>query len=131
MSPENAVEQLVRQALADGRKIEAIKIYREATGVGLAEAKHAVEAIEHGESTSPASAPADLDKELLRLLRDGQKIEAVKRHRERTNSGLKESKDYVESLAARHRVAVPRVGCLGMLLGIAVTIGVFALLVAT
>ena len=34
------------QALANsGRKIEAIKVYREATGVGLKEAKDAVEAM--------------------------------------------------------------------------------------
>lgn len=33
----------VREAMARGRKIEAIKLYREATGCGLAEAKHAVE----------------------------------------------------------------------------------------
>lgn len=37
---------LVRELLAGGRKIEAIKMYREATGVGLKEAKDAVDAIE-------------------------------------------------------------------------------------
>ena len=36
------VERLVRA----GRKIEAIKAYRESTGVGLREAKEAVEALE-------------------------------------------------------------------------------------
>ena len=36
----------VLEALRRGNKIEAIKIYRELTGVGLAEAKQAVEAIE-------------------------------------------------------------------------------------
>ncbi|NJN97033.1 MAG: hypothetical protein HC875_24520 [Anaerolineales bacterium] len=38
----------IRSLLQQGNKIEAIKIYREATGVGLAEAKAAVEAIEAG-----------------------------------------------------------------------------------
>jgi hypothetical protein len=33
------------QLLTDQRKIEAIKLYRQATGVGLKEAKEAVEAI--------------------------------------------------------------------------------------
>lgn len=33
----------IRTALLDGRKIEAIKIYRQATGAGLKEAKDAVE----------------------------------------------------------------------------------------
>ncbi|MFI9821110.1 ribosomal protein L7/L12 [Streptomyces sp. NPDC052013] len=32
--------------LRDGRKIQAIKVYREATGAGLAEAKEAVDALE-------------------------------------------------------------------------------------
>jgi ribosomal protein L7/L12 len=34
--------------LGAGRKIEAIKLYRERTGVGLKEAKDAVEALERG-----------------------------------------------------------------------------------
>ncbi len=38
----------IRSLLQRGNKIEAIKMYREATGVGLAEAKAAVEAIEAG-----------------------------------------------------------------------------------
>ena len=36
----------IQALLVNDRKIEAIKIYREATGVGLKEAKDAVEAIE-------------------------------------------------------------------------------------
>lgn len=36
----------IREALYRGRKIEAIKIYREVTGMGLAEAKAAVERLE-------------------------------------------------------------------------------------
>ena|SRR5579863_6499632 len=33
----------VRKAVADGRKIEAIKIYREETGLGLRDAKDAID----------------------------------------------------------------------------------------
>ena len=36
----------IQDALRHGNKIEAIKIYRELTGVGLAEAKQAVENLE-------------------------------------------------------------------------------------
>ena len=36
----------IQDALRRGNKIEAIKIYRELTGVGLAEAKQAVESLE-------------------------------------------------------------------------------------
>jgi hypothetical protein len=38
----------IRQLMQDGKKIEAIKLYREQTGVGLKEARDAVEAIERG-----------------------------------------------------------------------------------
>ncbi|MCX4692497.1 ribosomal protein L7/L12 [Streptomyces sp. NBC_01408] len=43
--PEHPVTDDVRALLRDGRKIEAIKVYRQSTGAGLAEAKQAVEAI--------------------------------------------------------------------------------------
>jgi ribosomal L7/L12-like protein len=44
----------VVEALRKGNKIEAIKRLREATGVGLAEAKGAVEHLQwHGSSTNP------------------------------------------------------------------------------
>ena len=36
------------------------------------------------------------DEEIRALLKSGQKIEAIKRYRERTGVGLREAKDYVE-----------------------------------
>jgi len=39
------LEAELRALLTEGRKIEAIKLYRERTGLGLQEAKDAVEAI--------------------------------------------------------------------------------------
>jgi Ribosomal protein L7/L12 C-terminal domain len=44
--PKVAVPPGVQDALQRGNKIEAIKLYREATGLGLAEAKEEVEAIQ-------------------------------------------------------------------------------------
>ncbi|HLO14010.1 MAG TPA: ribosomal protein L7/L12 [Anaerolineales bacterium] len=41
-----ALDPRVEEALRRGNKIEAIKIYRELTGVGLAEAKKAIEKLE-------------------------------------------------------------------------------------
>ena len=38
----------VRELARRGQKIQAIKLYREQTGAGLAEAKHAVERMEGG-----------------------------------------------------------------------------------
>ncbi|MEZ4651089.1 MAG: ribosomal protein L7/L12 [Candidatus Eisenbacteria bacterium] len=43
--PPADVEARVRALLAQKKKIEAIKLYREATGCGLKEAKEAVEAL--------------------------------------------------------------------------------------
>ena len=44
--PSPDASEAVESALLAGRKIEAIKLYREEHGVGLREAKEAVEAIE-------------------------------------------------------------------------------------
>lgn len=46
VEPEPAGLDEVRALLRDGRRIEAIKAYRGATGAGLVEAKSAVEALE-------------------------------------------------------------------------------------
>jgi large subunit ribosomal protein L7/L12 len=40
------LEEEVRRLMAERKKIEAIKLYRETTGVGLKEAKEAVEALD-------------------------------------------------------------------------------------
>ena len=45
---------------------------------------------------------ADLEAELLALMREGRKIAAIKRVREEMNIGLSEAKDAVEQFAAAH-----------------------------
>lgn len=55
----------VRSAVQAGRKIDAIRLLREATGLGLKEAKDAVEAFEAGEAPpalSPGAVKRGLDK---------------------------------------------------------------------
>ena len=42
-SPDPLMSPQIQAALRSGNKIEAIKIYRELTGVGLAEAKQAID----------------------------------------------------------------------------------------
>lgn len=95
----------VADLLREGRKIEAIKRYREQTGVGLKEAKDAVEAMERGDVPPLPEAPRRItsemaidDAELRRHLAGGRLIDAIKRYRELTGLGLKESKDAIESL---------------------------------
>ena len=114
--------------LAEGRKIEAIKHYRDVTGAGLAAAKETVEALERGEPL-PTEEPADsaFENEIVLLLQGGKKIGAIKLYRERTGVGLKEAKDAVEAVAAQ-RGLPSRAGCLGAaLLLMAVSVAALAL----
>lgn len=118
MTNDNAdIETELRSLLAGGHKIEAIKLYRQRTGVGLAEAKAAVEALERGEPVPTKRAmDSTLEQEVVSLLEQGKKIRAIKVYRERTGSGLKEAKEAIEVIAAEHRVIVPSgSGCLEVL----------------
>ncbi len=108
------LEQQILDLLATSRKIEAIKLLREHAGLGLAEAKAAVESLERGVPLPGLpSVDGNLERQILEQMAAGNKIGAIKLHREQTNAGLKESKDYVEALAARHGIAPVKTGCLG------------------
>jgi ribosomal protein L7/L12 len=95
-------------ALARGHKIEAIKLLREATGLGLAEAKHAVEAAARpGRRGTAAGAPAPATAPpqaatlaaVQQALRAGQTLEAIQLYRAYAGVGLKEAKDAVDAMA--------------------------------
>lgn len=107
----NHADEQIQSLMKQGRKIEAIKVTREAYGLGLAEAKAYVEAIDAGESPAAWAQPGmpdpvplaervkageGFDPEIDDLLRVRKKLEAVKLYRERTRLGLKESKDAIE-----------------------------------
>ncbi|HEY1785770.1 MAG TPA: ribosomal protein L7/L12 [Pirellulales bacterium] len=113
-----AWEDEIRRLLANDRKIDAIKLYRQKTGLGLKEAKDWIEQLQQTESDTaadPATA-GDLDQQLLKLLQADQKIAAIKLYRERKSVGLKQAKDAVEALAAQHGILFPaRAGCFGVL----------------
>jgi ribosomal protein L7/L12 len=118
--PEIVDESFKRELIAlldHGQKIEAIKLYRENTGVGLKQAKDAVEAIQRGERLpDPDESENAIHQTLVSLLKQGRKIDAIKVYREVTESGLKESKDAIESIAARHGLSgSQRIGCLGVI----------------
>src|SRR5690606_7006420 len=93
--PEH-IADLIRQ----GRKIEAIKLIREETGVGLREAKDAVERLSAGMDPlpDPVIASKALPTAVEALARAGKKIEAIKVLREQTGLGLKEAKERVEAI---------------------------------
>jgi len=126
-SPEPADDDLMT-LISRGQKIEAIKVYRLRMGVGLKEAKDAVEALERGESLPPPhgaaedpddSSAAAFEQELLALLRQGRKIEAIKVYRDKTRIGLADAKTAVERLAIAHGLPVRTSGCAGVVLCLA------------
>lgn len=92
----------VNVALQRGNKIEAIRLVRIATGLGLKESKNLVEQHLSGVSVgdiAPPPPPLDAaavlkDQELVWLMERGNKIGAMGR-RELTGVGLKEAKDAV------------------------------------
>jgi ribosomal protein L7/L12 len=111
------LEQRARSLLAQGRKLEAVRIYKNEVGCSLKEAKDAVEALERGDGPpQPTEADASLEADILRLLRDGERIRAAKLHKERTGASLREAKQAIESIATRHGIAVPDAGCSGVVI---------------
>jgi len=98
-------ERQIREFVKANQLINAIKLYREITGVGLAEAKSAVEAMARGESVNitPLTPQTPLDDSIVEskireLLAKNKKIDAVKLYREMYRVGLKEAKDAVERM---------------------------------
>jgi ribosomal protein L7/L12 len=94
----------IKTEIAAGNKILAIKLYRDATGVGLAEAKEAVELIAAGKPPPTGAAPsvsADAMQEVSALIAAGRKIEAIKVYRKAAAVDLKDAKDAVDALEAR------------------------------
>ena len=107
-SPLAELEE-IRTLAQGGNLVEAIRRFRELYGVGLKEAKDAVEALAIGKeievkqiSTGPLTSEVTggaLD-EVQELLRSGDKIAAIKRYREITDAGLAEAKEAVERIEA-------------------------------
>ncbi len=105
------------QHLRAGLKIAAIKRYRELYGVGLKEAKEAIEAIAAGvpmtvvsKTEHPAPGPKvfpGLQPRLDQLIAEDQRIQAVKHYRECTGLGLRECVDAVDARMAELRNAPP------------------------
>ena len=91
----------VLNLLKQDEKIEAIKLVHHSTDWGLKESKDYVDSLHYGETIQiPKSnyVEKELLSKVLRLLAKGRKIPAIKLVTEQTTMGLKEAKDYVESL---------------------------------
>lgn len=114
-----AVVRQITELIHGGKKIQAIKLYHETFGAGLAEAKAAVEQLERGQgaafgqtivikSTSMDSQAAL--HEARALLDSGRKIEAIKVYRQAFAVGLAEAKAAVEQMERGETVTPPPVG---------------------
>ncbi|WP_435747806.1 ribosomal protein L7/L12 [Microbacterium sp. PMB16] len=120
LTPQVVAE--IDRLIGAGQKIHAIKLFRDATGVGLKEAKDRVEhwsisttaphlaavsnataayssitPTTHTPASVRASLPAPVTAEIDRLIAGGAKINAIKVLREQTGLGLRESKDIVDA----------------------------------
>lgn len=103
LQPQQA--QKIHELIDASQILMAIQVYRDATGVSLAEAKRAVEEMARMEMSRPPSGSRDMDNPVLEskirsLLAKGKKIDAVKIYREEYGVGLKEAKDAVDRIEA-------------------------------
>ena len=101
------VTQQVKDLVARGNKIEAIKIFRSATGLGLKESKDVIDAISAGNAQAAnqlmmgmgASSPqtpaamGDTLAQVRQLMRADEKIQAIRVLRAASGLGLKDAKD--------------------------------------
>ena len=111
----------IEQLLSQGQKITAIKLMREQTGLGLAQAKDLIDSWPSGVSVaqrgfapyvaaSTAAVPPPVGRGVLppdviaqidRLVAADQRIQAIKVFRAATGVGLKEAKDRIDAWVAR------------------------------
>jgi ribosomal protein L7/L12 len=97
--------QKIHQLLHNQQKLQAIQVYRQATGSSLAEAKEAVEDMAQNEFAKPPAGVRSHDNPVLEdkirsLLAKRRKIDAIKIYREEYGVGLQEAKDAVERIEA-------------------------------
>lgn len=123
------VSDEVGELMARGEKIAAIKLLRERTGMGLAEAKNAVERATAGAMGEVAGVPvvdaavaAALPADVRELAARGQRIAAIRLLRQQHGVDLRTSKQRVEQAFGR----APGVGVAPIAVLIAMAIGALA-----
>ncbi|WP_025143027.1 ribosomal protein L7/L12 [Pedobacter jeongneungensis] len=100
VSPE--LQQEAKLLIANNQKILAVKLIIDHTRCGLKEAKDYIDGLQVG-FQKPTINPANLDDQVLAILSQGNKLNAIKYYKDATGLGLAESKDYVEKLM-QHKV---------------------------
>ena len=133
--PEQVRAEIVR-AISAQKKLDAVKLYKDASGSSLLEAKTAVESLEaeilerdlgSTDEKIPEMTGHPRDEIIDAVIR-GKKLDAVKLYKESAGVSLREAKEFIEDLTEKMRQENPgqfregKSGCLG-LLSIACTIG--------
>lgn len=104
---QEKLERDTRQILRERGKVEAIKFLRTNLNIGLREGKELVDGLEAGrsfdglrmkDSTPSLALPEELEEQVRHLLDEGRKIHAIKLVCETAGLGLRQGKEYVESL---------------------------------
>jgi len=106
-NPAGPLPANVLAALEQGNTMDAIRLLRTASGLGLKEAKEAIDQHLAGRPVSMTfrASTGPLPVEVQQAMRQGHKIEAIKRLREQTGLGLKEAKDAVERFGSPAQAA--------------------------
>jgi ribosomal protein L7/L12 len=116
--PNPQIMERIFNEVQAGRKIEAIKLYREAYNTSLAEAKEMVEKafanvpVIGTEQNEPAKVEITMDSAnqklgvILQQLQSGNKIFAIKLFREQFGTGLKEAKDAVDAMERGEKINI-------------------------
>jgi ribosomal protein L7/L12 len=97
--------QKIHEFIHNQQLLHAIKLYREATGASLAEAKAAIEEMARNELIKPPDSVRDYDNPVMEgkiksLLSKNRKIDAIKIYREEYGVGLNEARSAVERIEA-------------------------------
>jgi ribosomal protein L7/L12 len=95
VSPD--IQQQALSLIANNQKIAAVKLIMDHAHCGLKEAKDYADELQTSVQ-KPITNPANLDEQLLAILSQGNKLNAIKCYKDATGAGLAESKDYVEKL---------------------------------
>lgn len=107
---DSAAREEIHRLISEKKKIHAIKLFRDRTGVGLKEAKDIVESVERGNPLPTPSAYntaangldsgawEDIIPKLRTLKAEGRAITAIKLLRARTGLSLRDAKEAVDRL---------------------------------
>jgi ribosomal protein L7/L12 len=92
------LESEIQILLSKGKKVEAVKLVKDAMNCGLKDAKDFVDGFGRVGVKPLDIIPADMEAELLSFIRQGRKIDAVKLYKDKTGAGLEECVNYINSL---------------------------------